>query len=113
MVNGMGGNFTHRQLIADLALKYRLPSICWFPGVVENGQGLLAYMGDLSDLPERMAEIVDQVLKGTKIADIPVSQPTRFILVINLKTAKALGLEIPASLLARAVEQHAVSCCAA
>jgi putative tryptophan/tyrosine transport system substrate-binding protein len=104
VVNGLGGNFTHRQLIADLALKHRLPFIGWFPDVVENGRGLLSYTGDLSDLPERMADVVGQVLRGTKIADIPVSQPTKFVLSINLKTAKALGLEIPAGLIARADE---------
>jgi putative ABC transport system substrate-binding protein len=105
MANGLGGNFTHRYLIAELALKYRLPSICWYPDVVENGHGLLSYTQDLdSDIPERWANSVGQVLKGTKIADIPVSQPTNFVLSINLKTAKALGLEIPAGLIAHADE---------
>jgi putative tryptophan/tyrosine transport system substrate-binding protein len=103
MANGLGGNFTHRHLIADLALKYRLPSIGWFPDVVENGHGLLCYAIDFSEgSREHLADVVDQVLSGTKIADIPVYQPTKFILAINLKTAKALGLEIPAALVARA-----------
>ena len=104
MFNGLGRNFTYRQLIADLALKYRLPPICWSPDVVENDHGLLSYAGDLSELPEHLADAAGQVLKGTKIADIPVSQPAKFILSINLKPAKALGLEIPAGLLARADE---------
>ncbi|MGY3233222.1 putative ABC transport system substrate-binding protein [Bradyrhizobium sp. USDA 4448] len=102
MANGLGGNFTHRYLIAELALRYRLPSIGWYPDVVENGHGLLAYTQVDSDIPERWANSVAQVLKGTKIVDIPVSQPTNFVLSINLKTAKTLGLEIPAGLVARA-----------
>ncbi|MGY3233225.1 ABC-type uncharacterized transport system substrate-binding protein [Bradyrhizobium sp. USDA 4448] len=104
MFNGLGGNFTHRKLIAELALKYRLPSIGWSPDIVENGPGLLSYAADLSDLTDRFANAVGQVLNGTKIADIPVSQPTKFILAINLKTARMLGLEIPAGLVARADE---------
>jgi len=111
MFNGLGGNFTYRKLIAELALKYRLPSIGWFPDVVENGPGLLSYAADFSKsdlrlgtLPDIMAEQVAEILKGTKVADIPVYQPTKFILAINLKTAKALSLEIPASLLASADE---------
>lgn len=105
MFNGLGSNFTHRQLIADLALKDRLPSIGWFPDVVENGHGLLCYAGDFSEgSREHLADAVDQVLRGIKIADIPVYQPTKFILAINLKTAKMLGLTIPPSLLARADE---------
>ncbi|MGV7219776.1 ABC transporter substrate-binding protein [Bradyrhizobium sp. UFLA05-112] len=104
MFNGLGGNWTYRNLIAELALKYRFPSIGWSPDVVENGPGLLSYAADLSDLPDRMAEQLNLVLKGTKIEDIPVYQPTKFILAINLKTAKTLGLEIPASLLASADE---------
>lgn len=102
MVNGMGGNFIYRDLIADLALKYRLPSIGWFADVVENGHGLMSYAPDYSGLPGRMAELVDQILKGTKVADIPINQPSRFILTINLKTAKALGLQIPDTLIAQA-----------
>ncbi|SFH85358.1 ABC transporter substrate-binding protein [Bradyrhizobium sp. Gha] len=104
MFNGLGGNFTYRKLIADLALKYRLPSIGWSPDVVENGPGLLSYAADWSDYADRFADAVGQVLSGTKIADTPVSQPTKFVLAINLKTARALGLEIPAGLVARADE---------
>ena len=104
MLNGLGGNFTYRELIAELALKYRLPSIGWFFDIVRNGHGLMAYTTDFSELPDRWANSVDQVLRGIRIADIPVYQPTKFILVINLKTAKALGLDIPAGLIARADE---------
>lgn len=104
MFNGLGANFTYRELIAELALKHRLPSIGWSPDIVKNGPGLMSYAADLSDLPERIAGMVDQVLKGTKIIDIPVEQPTKFILTLNLKTAKALGLNPPPALLARADE---------
>lgn len=104
MFNGLGPNFTHRELIVELALKYRLPSICWWVDLVEKGQGLLAYAPDYSDTSERLADQVAQILGGTKIADIPVAQPTKFILAINLKTAKSLNLEIPPGLVARADE---------
>jgi putative ABC transport system substrate-binding protein len=100
-VNGFGTNITYRQLIADLALKYRLPSIYWQGDVVEMG-GLMVYYSNYEDLFVRMADQVDQVLKGGKPGDIPIQQPTKFSLAINLKTAKALGLTIPASLLAQA-----------
>ena len=104
MFNGLGANFTHRELIVELALKYRLPSICWWPDLVRNGQALLAYAPDYDAYPEPWADMIGKILKGARVADIPVEQPTKFILAINLKTAKALGLEIPASLLARADE---------
>jgi len=100
--NGLPPNFSHRELIADLALKYRLPSICWFLEVVENGHGLLSYAPDYSIWPMQVAQCVDQLLKGTKVADIPVTQPTKFILAVNLKTAKALGLQMSPSLIAQA-----------
>jgi len=102
MANGLFPNWVYRDLIAELALKYRLPSICWFPDLVEKGKAPLAYAADYPDFPERWADLVDQLLKGTKVADIPLSQPAKFILSINLKTAKALGMEIPALLLASA-----------
>jgi putative ABC transport system substrate-binding protein len=100
--NGLPPNFRHRELIADLALKYRLPSICWFLEIVEHGHGLLSYAPDYSSLPGHLAQLVDQVLKGTKVVDIPVTQPTKFILAINLKTAKSLELQIPPSLIVQA-----------
>jgi putative tryptophan/tyrosine transport system substrate-binding protein len=103
MVPGLGANVLHRNLIAELAEVYRIPSICWFLDVV-RGRGLLAYGPDLNDLADRWAGQVDQILKGAKPADIPISQPTKFILAINLRTAKAIGLNIPSTLLARADE---------
>ena len=104
MVNGLSPNFIHRELIAELALKYRLPWICWWPDLVEKGQALMAYAPDYNTYPERLADLVDQVFKGVTVADIPIAQPTKFNLVVNLKTAKALGLEIPAGLIALADE---------
>jgi putative ABC transport system substrate-binding protein len=101
MVNGFGTNQTYRQLIVDLALKYRLPSIEWFPDLLEKG-GLMAYSPDYLPLLRLMAGQVDQVLRGVKPGDIPIEQPTRFVLGINLKTAKTLGLTIPSTLLAQA-----------
>lgn len=100
--NGLPPNFSHRELIADLALQHRLPSIGWFVEVVEHGHGLLCYTPDYSGWPYRLAQLVDQVLRGAKVEDIPVSQPTKFILAINLKTAAALGLQIPSALIAQA-----------
>jgi ABC-type uncharacterized transport system substrate-binding protein len=103
MVPGLGSNIIHRNLIAELAEEYRFPSICWFLDVVQ-AHGLLSYGPDINDLADRWAGLVDQILKGAKPADIPISQPTKFILAINLRTAKALGLDIPPTLLARADE---------
>ena len=92
-----------RRQIADLAAKLRLPIIYGNREFVEAG-GLLSYGPDRRQLYRRAAELVDKILKGTKPADIPVEQPTKFELVINLKTAKALGLQIPDKLLALADE---------
>jgi putative ABC transport system substrate-binding protein len=105
MYKGMGPNLIHRNLIAELAENYRLPSIGWFPDAVK-AHGLMSYGPDYinGDLVDRWAGQVDQILKGAKPADIPIYQPTKFILAINLRTAKALGLTIPPSLLARADE---------
>ena len=104
MYNGLGPNISHRNLIAELAERFRLPSIGWFPDVVVKGHGLMAYAADLDGLADRWADQVDQILKGAKPADIPVYQPTKFLLTINLRTAKAIGLTISPSLLARADE---------
>ena len=98
-----GSLFTHRRHIVDLATKHRLPVIyAWREGA-EAG-ALLSYGVDIADNYRRAAVFVDKILKGAKPADLPVEQPTKFELVINLKTAKALGLTIPKSLLLRADE---------
>ena len=94
-------NYAQRRLIADFATSTRLPSIHAFRESVEVG-GLMSYGANVADLFRRAATYVDKILKGAKPADLPVEQPTKFELVINLKTAKALGLTIPQSLLLRA-----------
>jgi putative ABC transport system substrate-binding protein len=94
-------NFTGRQLIVDFALRNRLPSIYDERLFVDAG-GLMSYAPSFIDSFRRAATYVDKILKGAKPADLPVEQPTKFELVINLKTAKALGLTIPPSLLLRA-----------
>jgi len=91
------------NLLADLSLKYRLPGMFGTKDNVEAG-GLMSYAPDLHDLTRRAATYIDKILKGAKPADLPVQQPTKFELVINLKTAKALNLAIPPTLLARADE---------
>jgi putative ABC transport system substrate-binding protein len=93
----------HRARIADHAIRRRLPTIFQLSEFAEAG-GLLAYGPSLSDEYRRVAAYVDKILKGAKPADLPVEQPTKFELVINLKTAKALGVTIPQSLLVRADE---------
>jgi putative ABC transport system substrate-binding protein len=92
-----------RRRIADLAIMHRLPMMCAAKEYAQAG-GLLSYGTDYPDLFRRAAMYVDKILKGAKPADLPVEQPTTFELVINLKTAKALGLTIPPSLLGRADE---------
>lgn len=89
------------QRIAELAAQHRLPAMYWAPWFVEAG-GLAAYSADYDDLIRRAIYYVDRILRGTKPADLPVAQPTKFELVINLKTARALGLTIPPSVRLRA-----------
>ena len=89
--------------IADFALLQPIPSIFHLPGFVRAG-GLLSYGPDRADLFRRAAAYVDKILKGATPADLPVQQPTKFELVINLKTAKALGLSVSQALFARADE---------
>jgi ABC-type uncharacterized transport system substrate-binding protein len=93
----------HQKRIAELAVKSRLPTIGTHRGWAQSGF-LMSYGTDFHDLWRRAATYVDKILKGAKPADLPVQQPTRFELVINLKTAKALGLTIPPSVLLRADE---------
>jgi putative tryptophan/tyrosine transport system substrate-binding protein len=93
----------HRARLAALAAEKRLPSVSEFRDYAEAG-GLMAYSPDFSELGRRAASSVDKILKGAKPGDLPVEQPTKFQLVLNLKTAKAIGLTIPPSLLARADE---------
>ena len=91
---------SHRKQVVDLALKSRLPAIYNFPDFVDAG-GLMTYGVSQSDLSRRAATYVDKILKGAKPADIPVEQPTKVELVINLRAAKQIALTIPPNVLAR------------
>jgi putative ABC transport system substrate-binding protein len=93
----------HREVISALAARHRLPAVYPFPFFVRSG-GLISYGPDVNDSYRRAARYVDRILKGEKPADLPVQQPTKIDLAINLKVAKSLGLEIPAMLLSRADE---------
>ena len=93
----------HRNLIITLAARHKLPAVYYRRYFVTSG-GLISYGYDIVDQFRRAAGYVDRVLKGEKPADLPVQAPTKYELVINLKTAKALGLEVPAPALARADE---------
>ena len=95
--------FGERRRIVDLAAKHRLPAMYNARESVELG-GLIAYGASVPDLFRRTATPVDKILKGAKPADLPVEQPTTFELVINVKTAKALGITFPQSILLQATE---------
>jgi putative ABC transport system substrate-binding protein len=91
-----------RARVTELAARHRLPAVYPFSAMADESAGLMAYLVDEPDLHRRAATYVDRLLKGAKAAALAVQQPTRFKLIVNLKTAKALGLTIPPSLLARA-----------
>ena len=92
---------SHRERIVNLAAKTRLPGMYTDPTAVPAG-GLMSYGADIPEQFRRAATYVDKILKGTKPADLPVERPTKFELIINLKTAKQIGVTIPPNVLARA-----------
>jgi putative ABC transport system substrate-binding protein len=103
IVTSSGLANVHRELIITLAMRHRLPAV--YPGrFFVTGGGLISYGPDRADHSRRAAGYIDRILKGEKPSDLPVQAPTKYELVINLKTAKALGLDVPAQLLARADE---------
>lgn len=101
MVHGASLTGTHTERLAELTLKHRLPTMFTIRDNVEAG-GLMSYSPDLLDLTRRAAPYIDKILKGAKPADLPVEQATKFELVVNNRTAKAIGLAIPESFLLRA-----------
>jgi putative ABC transport system substrate-binding protein len=101
LVHGASLTGTHTALLAELTLKHRLPTMFTIRDNVEAG-GLMSYSPDLLDLTRRGAIYIDKILKGAKPADLPVEQATKFELVVNNKTAKAIGLTIPELFLLRA-----------
>jgi putative ABC transport system substrate-binding protein len=103
IVTGTPAATVHRELIIALAARHRLPAV-YYARYYVTGGGLIAYGPDLLDQCQRAAGYVDRILKGEKPADLPVQAPTKYELAINLKTAKALGIEVPQTLLARADE---------
>ena len=103
IITGSAQAIRYRDLIVGLATRYKLPAVYYEHVFVHDG-GLIAYGPDLVDQYRRSAGYVGRILKGEKPADLPVQAPTKFELAVNLKTAKALGLDVPATLLARATE---------
>ncbi len=95
--------FTYRKIVVDAARKLQLPSVCGFREYVDDG-GMISYGPSITGTYRRAAGYVDKILKGAKIADLPIELPTKFELVINLTTANAIGLTIPVSLLSLADE---------
>jgi putative ABC transport system substrate-binding protein len=103
IVTGSPRTGLHRNLVITLAARHRLPAIYPFRYFATNG-GLISYGVDLIDQYGRAADYIDRILKGQSPADLPVQAPTKYELVLNLKTAKSLGIEVPPTLLARATE---------
>jgi len=103
IVTGSASAVGHRELIVRLAAWYKLPAICFQRLYVSSG-GLMCYGPDIVDQYRQAASYVDRILRGEKPAELPVQEPTKYEMVINLKTANALGLTVPPSLLARADE---------
>jgi putative tryptophan/tyrosine transport system substrate-binding protein len=103
IVTGSALTALHRDLIITLAARYKLPAVYWERFFVTGG-GLISYGADSIDPHRRAASYVDRILKGEKPADLPVQAPVKYELAINMKTARALGLDVPSSLLARADE---------
>jgi len=103
LVTASSSSTLHRNLIITLAARYRLPAV-YFQRLFVTAGGLISYGPDYVDQFRRAAGYIDRILRGEKPADLPVQAPTKYELVVNLKTAKALGIELPASVLARADE---------
>jgi putative ABC transport system substrate-binding protein len=103
IVTASGLAIVHRELIVTLAARHKLPAVYYYRFFVTDG-GLVSYGPDPHDQYRRAAGYVDRILKGEKPGDLPVQAPTKLELVINLKTAKALGLDVPATVLGRADE---------
>jgi len=103
IVTANGATLVHRDLIITLAARFKLPTVYWQRVFAANG-GLISYGDDATDQYRQAARYVDRILRGEKPASLPVQAPTKYELVINIKTAKALGLEVPATVLARADE---------
>jgi putative ABC transport system substrate-binding protein len=103
IVTVSGLTILHRNLISTLAARHKMPTVYPFRYFVTS-DGLVSYGPDLNDQYRRAAHYVDRILRGEKPADLPVQAPTKYELVVNLKTAKALGLDVPPTLLGRADE---------
>jgi putative ABC transport system substrate-binding protein len=103
ILTASGAAQRHRDLIIALAARYKLPAV-YYARFFVAASGLISYGIDFADQYRRAAGYVDRILKGEKPADLPVQAPTKYELVLNLKTAKALGLDVPPALLARADE---------